>query len=126
MLRPNPINWTTIPVTDMDRAVRFYNAVFDLKLEPQEMGGETMAFLPMDAEAHGSSGALWKGEGDLKPGEMGPETFFGCTGDLTKALDRIEAAGGAVLSGKTPIGPNGFIAHARDSEGNRIGLHSTE
>ena len=124
MLKDNPFNWITIPVEDIDRAMRFYGEVFDLELEKQEMDGEVMAFLPMSADAHGAAGALWKGEGDLKPGEAGPEPFFGCAGDLTAALERVEDAGGAVVRGKTSIGPYGFVAHVRDSEGNRIGLHS--
>ncbi len=33
-------------------------------------------------------------------------------------------SGGAVADAKTPIGPYGFVARFRDSEGNRVGLHS--
>jgi hypothetical protein len=33
-------------------------------------------------------------------------------------------SGGAVIDPKTPIGRYGFVAQFRDSEGNRVGLHS--
>lgn len=123
LLRPNPVGWTTVPVADMDRAVAFYNAVFGLSLRAEAMGDEVMAMFPTDPAAPGSGGALWKGESDLKPGDARPESFFACAGDLAEALSRIEAAGGGVLRGKTSIGPNGFVAHALDTEGNRFGLH---
>ena len=126
MLKANPFNWVTIPVTDMDRAIGFYSKVFDLEFETQDMEGEQLAMLPMAPDQGGAAGALWKGESPtgFKPGDAGPEPIFACAGDLTAALERVEAAGGKVLSGKASLGPNGFIAHLLDTEGNRIGLHS--
>jgi predicted enzyme related to lactoylglutathione lyase len=41
-------------------------------------------------------------------------------------LARVEAAGGTIEMPKTPIGPNGFIAFIIDTEGNQVGIHSTE
>ena len=125
-LKSNPFNWVTIPVSDMDRAVAFYSAVFGLELEAQDMGGELLAMLPGDPGAPGAPGALWKGESPsgFTPGDAGPEPVFGCADDLEMTLERVESAGGRVLAGKTSIGPNGFIAHLLDTEGNRIGLHS--
>jgi len=127
MLKSNAFNWVSIPVSDMERAMGFYGKVFDLELEAQDMpGGERLAMLPWDQEGHGAQGALWKGESDtgFKPGDAGPEPIFGCAVGLENALGRVEAAGGTVLAGKTSMGPNGFIAHVLDTEGNRIGLHS--
>jgi uncharacterized protein len=36
----------------------------------------------------------------------------------------IQAGGGKTFLPKTAIGENGFIAHSRDTEGNRVALHS--
>ncbi|MEM1313772.1 MAG: VOC family protein [Pseudomonadota bacterium] len=127
MLESNAFNWVTIPVSDMERAMGFYGQVFDLTLEATEMpGGEQLAFLPRDQEGHGAPGALWKGDSPtgFKPGDAGPEPIFGCAVGLENALSRVEKAGGKVLSDKTSMGENGFIAHVLDTEGNRIGLHS--
>ncbi len=126
MLKENPFHWVTIPVSDMDRAVAFYGKVFDMKLEPQAFGDGVMAFLPGAPESHGATGMLWKGEGGARPGEDGPTVFFGFAGGFGEALDRVEAAGGSVIEGRTPIGPYGFVAHVRDSEGNRIGFHGMD
>lgn len=122
MLKANPFNWVSIPAADIDRAVAFYNAVFRLKLQKVDMHGEPIAFFDMDPESYGAAGAITLGP--THPGIEGPIPFFGCADDLQATLDRVEAAGGTELSGKTAIGENGFIAFFRDSEGNKIGLHS--
>ena len=122
MLKPNPIGWVSIPAADVARAVAFYNRIFGLSLEINEDMGHPMAFLPGDRESYGAMGAITGGP--TPPGLDGPIVFFACEGDLSDPLGRVEAAGGAVLDPKTPIGPYGFIAQFRDSEGNRIGLHS--
>ncbi len=122
MLKPNPFNWISVPATDLDRAIAFYNAVFDLSLEKVDLMGNEMTFFSMDPEAHGATGAI--SVGPEKPGEDGAIPFFGCNVDLQQALDRVTDAGGEVLAPKFPIGEHGFIAFFRDSEGNKIGLHS--
>ena len=44
--------------------------------------------------------------------------------DIERALGRVGAEGGKILSPKTAIGEYGFIAHVEDCEGNRVALHS--
>lgn len=122
MLKPNPFNWVSIPAIDLDRAVAFYNVVFDLNLQAVEMMGDKIAFFDMDQNAYGAAGAITVGP--TAPGLDGPIAFFGCADDLQTSLDRVTDAGGEVLAPKFPIGENGFIAFFKDSEGNKIGLHS--
>ena len=45
-------------------------------------------------------------------------------GDLTSPLKRVEAGGGKILQGKTSTGELGFTATSKDTEGNRVALHS--
>jgi predicted enzyme related to lactoylglutathione lyase len=59
-----------------------------------------------------------------QPSESGPLVYFASPDDIDDCLKRVEAAGGKVLMPKTPIGPYGFIAFFRDTEGNRLALHS--
>ena len=41
----NPVGWFEIPVTDMERATKFYGTVFNTELSPLPMEkGEMMAF----------------------------------------------------------------------------------
>lgn len=61
----NPVGWFEIYVQDMDRAKRFYESVFQVKLErlnsPAEMKIELWSF-PMAKAQMGASGALIKME----------------------------------------------------------------
>ena len=93
MLKPNPFNWISIPAANLDRAIDFYNAVFELSLEKVEMMGDELAFFSMDPEAHGATGAITTGP-NSQPGMTGPVVFFGCEDDLQNALDRVADAGG--------------------------------
>jgi predicted enzyme related to lactoylglutathione lyase len=50
--------------------------------------------------------------------------YFSCA-DLANELGRVEAAGGTVIKPKTAIGEGyGFTALFKDTEGNRVALHS--
>ena len=119
----NALNWFEIAVTDMDRATRFYEAVLDIKLFPLEMMGMQMALFPTEAPYVG--GALAKSP-NHNVSQAGTTVYLNCNPDLQKVLDRVPAADGHVAMGKTSIGENGFMAFIIDSEGNKIGLHSTE
>jgi uncharacterized protein len=121
--RPAMINAVVhfeIPVTDMDRAVRFYEAVFGLKLTRETVDGYDMAMFPRIDGALGASGALAKGDVYV-PSQAGPILYFDTT-DIDATLARAVAAGGSVLYPKKSIGANGWVAEFADSEGNRIAL----
>jgi predicted enzyme related to lactoylglutathione lyase len=117
----NAINWFEIPVTDMDRAVKFYNAIFETTLTVEKTPGGQMAMLPSEQGAVG--GALFKGEG-YKPSQEGAVLYLNGGDDLSHVLNRVAGAGGQVIMPKTDIGENGFMAFFIDTEGNKVGLHS--
>jgi len=119
----NAINWFEIPVTDYDRAKKFYENLLDISLHDMERGPLQYGFFPHDLGAHGASGSLVKAEG-YNPSDQGSVVYLTASPDLNVALSKIEAAGGEILMPKTAIGENGFIAHFRDTEGNRVALHS--
>ena len=128
-MKPNPVVWFEIYVQDMARARKFYEAVFQCKLEPlaapegqgAEPGMEMLSF-PMDMETPGSGGMLVKMEG-APSGGLGTLVYFGCE-DCATEQGRVEKAGGKVFKPKFSIGQYGFIALATDPDGNMIGLHS--
>ncbi|MEN7550868.1 VOC family protein [Rapidithrix thailandica] len=121
----NSIGWFEIPVQDMDRAVKFYEAVFGQKLQLSEMDNFQMAMFPWEEAGAGASGALVKGEGYI-PSHQGTVVYFNCAEGLQQELDRVEPNGGQVLIAKMSIGEYGFVAHFEDTEGNRVALHSME
>jgi hypothetical protein len=111
------IAWFEIPVSDLDRATRFYEAVFGRPLNRERIDGYDMA---MFAGADGPEGALVKGDAYV-PGKAGPILYFRVS-DVDSVLKRASAAGGRILYPKKDIGPNGWVAEFEDSEGNRIAL----
>ena len=107
-----------IPIDEPDRAVAFYNTVFDWGLEQWgQMDYWTMAQRPGD----GVGGALGRRE---SPDER--VTIYIDVDDIDATLDAIEAAGGQRLSGRMPIPTVGWMALFTDPEGNRIGLFQAD
>lgn len=113
----NPVAYFEIPVTDLDRAVRFYHAVFGYEFNRKKVDGYEMALFPA---IDGASGALAKGDVYV-PSKTGPILYF-ATDDIGETLTRANANGGKTLYPKTAIGEAGFVAEFEDSEGNRIAL----
>lgn len=116
------INWFEIPVTDLDRAQAFYEALLAQPLRREPMGPQTLAVLPYTEP--GVGGALIHGA-QLSPSEAGTLVYLNVNPDLQAALDRALAAGARLLTARVdlPDGMGSFV-HVRDSEGNRIGLHA--
>lgn len=118
----NPVNWFEIPVNDMDRAKKFYEAVFDIEIGINEFApGLTMGWFPFDHEAPGATGSLVKNEA-YKPSHEGSLVYFSVK-EIEDVQPKIEQAGGKILNPKYPIGEHGFCAVFEDSEGNRVALH---
>ena len=114
------LNWFEIPVTDIDRAVRFYERALGGPLRRETFGAEPMAMFA--SKDPGVGGALVKGPQRV-PGATGTIVYLDAAGRLDEIVSAIPAAGGTVLVGKLDIGDPGFIAVFRDTEGNTVGLH---
>jgi len=121
----NAISWFEIPATDLDRATKFYEAIFGITLIPMDMPNIKMRMFPLE-DMMGVGGAIVDSGGFHKPsGTDGPLIYLNGNPDLQHVLDKVEAAGGKIFLAKTEISPEyGFMAVIIDSEGNRIGLHS--
>jgi predicted enzyme related to lactoylglutathione lyase len=115
------VNWFEISVSDLDRATRFYERLLGTALKREEFQGMTLALFPHDEPAIG--GALIQHPGHV-PGGSSSVVYLDAEGKLDACIDRVGAAGGEVVQKKTAIGPAGFMALVRDSEGNTVGLHS--
>ncbi len=123
----NVVGWFEIPVTDMDRAIRFYETVFDFKIDRNQMGPLDMGWFPFtEGDGPGSGGSLVKHPDFYKPSTDGTLVYFTAhSGDLNNELGRVEDAGGKVLQEKTHIADDiGYMALILDTEGNRVALHS--
>lgn len=118
----NPVRYFEIPVSDMDRAMRFYASVFGADFERTQIDGNDMALFPFDAKASGITGALAKGDSYV-PGRQGVRVYFSVA-DIDATLAAARTAGGRVLYPKTSIGELGWVAEFEDSEGNCIAIHA--
>ena len=121
------ISWFEIPATDIDRAQKFYEAVFNMQMQPMDFQGIKMRMFPLDDPMEGIGGTLvQEGTGFYKPSATdGPLLYLNGNPDVNIALSRVEAAGGKILAPKTEISPEyGYMAVFIDTEGNRIALHS--
>lgn len=117
------IHWFEIPVTDLDRAQAFYEAVLAAPLRREPMGPTTLAVLPYTEPAIG--GALMAGAPGAAPSANGTLVYLNVNPSLDAALARALAAGGQLLVPRVdlPDGMGSFV-HLLDVEGNRIGLHA--
>ena len=120
----NSLNWFEIPAADIQRATKFYETIFGIKMDGNEMMGMKMTFFPMSMGSGKANGGLVQGPMH-KPGMDGPIVYLNGNPDLSSALNKIEAAGGKILVPKTQISPEiGYMAFFVDTEGNRMALHS--
>jgi predicted enzyme related to lactoylglutathione lyase len=118
----NPVNWFEIPVTDLERAIKFYESALDVKLSRNDMGPLKMAWFPRTDDAMGATGSLVKADNYI-PSHAGTLVYI-TVADINATLAKINAKGGKTLLPRMAIGEYGFIAHFEDSEGNRVALHS--
>lgn len=119
----NAINWFEIPVTNYERAKKFYESLLDVTITDLPMDNMKYGMLPHDMENQGVGGAIIEFEMS-KPSEDGCTVYLNGGEDLSVSLSKVEGLGGSILMPKTEIGENGYIAQFKDTEGNRVALHS--
>lgn len=124
MAKSNAIGWFDIYVTDMNRAVAFYESVLQQKLAPiDDPTGETqMMSFPADMGVYGAGGALVKSS-HARPGAGGTLVYFSVE-DCAQEEARVVAAGGKVVRPKFSIEEFGWVSLCEDTEGNLFGLSS--
>jgi uncharacterized protein len=119
---PNIICWTDIPVTNLDRAIKFYSAVLKAEVKKESMGPNfEFGLLPHAKES--VSGCLTTAK-DNQPSQNGPLVYLSVDGRIDDAITQAREHGGKIVKEKEQIGPYGFRAVIVDCEGNRIALHS--
>jgi predicted enzyme related to lactoylglutathione lyase len=122
-MKHNMVVWFEIPVSDMERAKKFYETVFKIDINIVDFGGLLMGWFPDRGEVNGARGTLIKQESYI-PSQEGTLVYFGCD-DVQNELDRVKKAGGKIYQPKTEISPeHGFMGVFIDTEGNRVALHS--
>jgi len=109
--------WIEIPVADLQRAKRFYEAVFGHPAtEVIEQPERTITIIPGEPTVSLNQTA------GFEPSPLGSLPYFHVD-DLPGALGILTAAGGNVVEPAHERPGNGWFAHVTDPEGNAFYLH---
>lgn len=114
----NALVWCEIPVTDLKKAMDFYDAVFEFETKLDETGSNAVAFIPTK-DTTGVAGHLYEGTPASKG--AGPTVHMAVPGTVEEAADRCWTAGGSVIGPVIDI-PPGRFQYAQDPDGNSVGL----
>ena len=94
----NAISWFEIPTTDIDRAQKFYEAIFGISMMPMDMPNIKMRMFPLDDMMTQVGGALVDSGGFHKASATeGPLIYLNGNPDVQNVLDKVQGAGGSIL-----------------------------
>jgi uncharacterized protein len=121
----NALNWFEIPATDISRAQKFYETIFNIKMNAMnDMPGMQMIGFPAEMGNGKVSGALAQSQYH-KPGMDGTVVYLNANPSIDAIIGKIEQAGGKMMMPKMQISPEiGYMAFFVDTEGNRVALHA--
>ena len=116
------ISMFEIPATDISRAINFYEALLDIKIEKMDVEGMQMGILPYEGQM--VTGVIIQAVG-YKPSADGVTLYLNAGENLQVVLDRVEKNGGQIIAPKTAhADESGYFALFIDSEGNKMALNS--
>ncbi|MFQ3568454.1 MAG: VOC family protein [Aggregatilineales bacterium] len=119
------IVWAEVPVRNLDRAVQFYQTVFDVRpaATPQDGARRTTTLTPFGNA--GVPGFSLNRTKRFNPGDHRPLIYLDAGEDMTVYLRRIDQAGGHVIMPRTSLdGEAGSYATFLDTEGNLLALYA--
>ena len=117
MTNPAQIVFTEIPVSNPERARKFYETLLHSPLVRDDNGPNPVWMLPHTSGGH-AAGHLYPGRPATDGSGM---TAHFAVADLAEAMERVRTGGGQVVSEIVDI-PVGSFFYAKDSEGNSLGL----
>jgi predicted enzyme related to lactoylglutathione lyase len=119
------IDWFEIPVREIGPAQAFYEVVLQTNLHKADFAGPGMQMAVFSGLGDAVKGALISGHPAMQVGVCGSLVYLHAGASLDTALQRVLAAGGEVVMGRVNLPEGmGFMAHMRDVDGNRVGLHA--
>ena len=110
-----------IPVDDPDRAERFYTEAFGWTFNrfPGAPSYYGLATTGEDSQP-GIDGALYQRD------EMTETSLTMGVDSIEESTERVLAAGGELITGKSPVPGMGYFAQFKDTEGNVIGIFEND
>jgi uncharacterized protein len=117
MARPSHFE---IPVDNPDRAEKFYAAVFGWTFQRFEGAPSYYGMAMTGEESPGINGALFQRNPDAET------TITMSVPSIEESIAKVKENGGDVVQDKTPIPGMGWFATCHDSEGNQVGLFTSD
>jgi uncharacterized protein len=114
-----------IPFDDKARAIKFYASAFDWQLKDMPEMNYVMAQSVAVGEDQmpKEPGAINGGLTERSKEASAPVVYVDVP-SIDDAIRQVQAAGGTVVTPKTPIPGMGAFARVTDTEGNVVGLYS--
>ncbi|NUN11766.1 VOC family protein [Candidatus Micrarchaeota archaeon] len=111
-----------VPTRDLNRAKKFYEAVFNWQLQDiPEMNYTIARTTEVDSNQMPlKSGAI--NGGMVKDDPVVGTVIVMDVQNIDDSIEKIKANGGTMLMEKTTVGDMGLYARAKDTEGNIIGV----
>ncbi|MFW9961900.1 MAG: VOC family protein [Candidatus Thorarchaeota archaeon] len=114
----NRVYYFEMPVDDFDRAIKFYETVFDWKITKEDrLSGPYYAVKTGDDSKPGINGSFFK-----KEESWNQISNVINVQDIDGILEKIKKLGGAIVFPKTVINGVGYLAYFKDPEGNTLGM----
>lgn len=115
------------PVKDIERAAKFYGAIFGKELEVKDDGVRKFAVIAnVEDSVVGTLGASLTQVDGFEPNPNGPLPYFNAGDDIEGALKKVTDAGGKIVIGKTQMWPGAVFATFNDTEGNTLAFFGQE
>ena len=112
--------WCEIPVTDIEKGIAFYSALFDAPMTLEEGGPNPVSFFPKQNEED-VAGHIYPG----KPAQNGEGTtaHLHAPDTLEATIEHAQKAGAEIIGPVVPM-PFGRFQYAIDPFGNSLGIFS--
>jgi predicted enzyme related to lactoylglutathione lyase len=115
-----------IPFDDKKRAMKFYGDAFDWQLtDMAEMNYVMAGTVAVNEQRRPTEPGAINGGLFQRPKEAPHPTIYVGVSSVEQTLKKVQAAGGKVVTPKTPIPGMGAYARVTDTEGNVVGLFET-
>jgi predicted enzyme related to lactoylglutathione lyase len=113
-----------IHAEDPDRAIRFYTRLLDWKFQKWDGPMEYWMVFTGPAEEPGINGGLMKrmGGGPLDGAAVNAYVCTAQVADVDASVKQVTDLGGSIALPKMPIPGIGWLAYAKDTEGNIFGM----
>ena len=106
MIFKHAISWFEIPTSDLERATKFYEIIFEIKLIPLDTPNIRMRLFPIE-DPMNIGGALVHNKEFYKSSSTdGALIYLNGNPDVQLILDKVENAGGKILVPKLKYHPN--------------------